>query len=549
MTFKFRKSIVTVLTTLALTGCGGSDDETSTPTANTPSAPALSDAKYMVYAVDGGGNVNVYTDDSGSHIGLIRSERPLNSKGGGLSLGEIHFNNIRSRAFVIVQSGYVDDSGNPTGGGLLILDTATGELIAQKSIPSAKTGKPSRLVHSYVHPTEDYLFINNDGPSGSTTPCDSATDAVQCRDSVFRVNIDPADTTDSDGPDSPVDDMFLDTVEILVDDGHKKGAFTFPSNAVAATKPFFVTHNLTARTVSVIDNDKTSPTFLSVVKTVNLGANNTPHGMGFSPLNGHVYTGIVPGIEHALSVLDAASPDLTVTHIAAGTGGAAANQIPAGGYVKALHSHNEADEGKLMFTVGYLGQLKDDAGVETRKAMGWLSVVDATTNTVADVIELGDIKASSFVTAGIDRDGGHHTLVFIGSSSGTTMNEHMAVVHIDNATGKQVVASHVDHVEIGAGLDHRNGAAAPGGEHIFMPAGGDCGNPAATPPVAAGPNCRAIAVYDSRTGGVKMLATASDKPGSIAVLQLRDTVANVSAPIAAASSAPASGDTTGGHVH
>ncbi len=530
MTFKRTKLSLAMVAALALGACG-SDDDTSAPLANAPTPPTVETAKYLVFAVDGEGYVNTYANDGGSQIVPVgTAQQPKNSADGLLTLGEIHFNGAKSRAFIVVQDGFVDGSSNPSGGGVIEIDTTNGEIIRQLNLPSTKTPNISRLVHSYVSPDGKYLWINNDGPSGNTD-----------NDSVFRLNIDPTDTTDSDGDTSFVDDKYLDFVEIVVGNGHKKGAHASgQTNAGADIRPLFVTHNLSARTVSVIDNDPNSPTFLTVIKTVELGSGNTPHGMAFSQYGGHVYTGILSGdnADTALSILDATSPDLTVTRIEAGMG---ANQIPAAGYVKAFHSHHAEEEGRWIFTAGH------------KDGKGYLSVVDAQTNQVKSVIDIGDTPTSSFVTTEVEHDGEEHTLVFLGSTGGKT---NMAVVHINNETGETVTGATIVQAHVGAGQSHRNGKATDDGEHVFMPNGGDCANPSATPPVTTnGPDCKTIAVYDARTGGVMKIETAGVKPGSMAVLKLRDTAGVSSGPIPHSDGddhdhdSSTGGSSSGGHTH
>lgn len=530
MNFKRSKLSLAVVGALALVGCGG-DDGGSDPVvdAGGPAAPTLATAKYMVFAVDGEGNVNLFADDGGSEIAHVTTQTPKNTAGGLLTLGEIHFNSDKSRAYVIVQDGFVDANGASTGGGIVEIDTSNGNIVSQLNLVSTKTPYPARLIHSYVSPDGKYLWINNDGPRNSDATPD--IDESAPNDSVFRLNIDPSDTTDADGPDSFVDDMYLDYVEIEVGNGHKKGAHASgKTNAGADVRPLFVTHDLTSRTVSVIDNDLTSPTFLQVVKTVDLGGPNIPHGMAFSPYNGAVYTGVVSGVpgEIGLSVIDATSPDLTASQITAGMD-QSANQIPTAGYVKTFHSHHPEIDGKWVFTAGYKGSTPAGSA-----GNGYFSVIDTSTGagTVADVVNIGDIATSSFVTTEMHHDGEEHTLVFLGSTSNSpTMNTHMAIVHIDNATGMHFPQGdkNAEHIEIGPGQSHRNGKAADDGEHVFMPNGGDCADD--TRP-ENGPDCKTIAVYDTRTGGVMKISTTGVKPGSIAVLKLRDIEA-ASSPIPA----------------
>jgi len=203
-------------------------------------------------------------------------------------------------------------------------------------------------------------------------------------------------------------------VEILIGDGHHKSAFSYPSPEQPNARRLMVTHNLSDRTISIIDNDPNSATFLQVIKTVGPGnatlpgTDYVPHGMAYSPVSGHIYTGMTNPVDWAVTIIDTTSPDLPVTGIRAGL---EAGQIPAaGGYTHAARG------GSIIYTAGW--KASEDGTTGT----GWLSAIDATTNTVVAVIELGNLNASSFIENG--------QKLYLPSSSASTGNSITNIVAV-----------------------------------------------------------------------------------------------------------------------
>ncbi len=489
------KAVVSTVLAAVIVACN--DSSNSSHSAKEVDNPA----KYYVFAVDHEGYVNIFSDDGISGIEVAADAVQLkNSNGEPLTLGEIHFN--KGKAIITVQSGMLDGNGVAIGGGLAIIDINTQSI--ERLLPlAAGNGVISRLVHTYMDPDGQHIWVNNDGPN-SSSGLDAATIALD--DSVFRVNVDPADTTDTDG-DGKADDKYLDVSEIVVGNGHKKSAFSYAEAGHANALPYFATHNMTSKTVSIIDNNPQSPTFLTVVQTVSLG-NGAPHGMGYSEHSGHIYTGLVAG-DNAVNIIDA-----TLAMPSAGpvdrniVAGSAVDQIPRGGYV---HAH-----GDMVYTAGYVAP----AAGSTEPGKGYLSIIDASNDSVAQVIELGDISSSSFDIAYMNMQMGamsHEMLkVYVpGRTSGNSLNNQIAVVELDPATGLQKNGTSVSHVTVGAGTDHRNGAVTDDGMHAYYPDGGDCGATHAD----HGPGCQVINVIDTMTDQViASVETAGHMPAALGIV-------------------------------
>jgi hypothetical protein len=460
MSWTQNKLVLAVAGALSLAACGGGGSNGGM----SADAPIVDVAKYVVVATDGEGYINFIGDDGASRVELIDAIRPLNANSQPYGLGEVHFTHDGKKALVVISSGFLDDAGNATGGGLAIVDVATRKLDKLVALKNTKISDGSgampvtRIVHTYMD--GEYMWLNNDGPS-------SPDPLAGLPDSTFRVHVHCDDVASAE--------CGGEINEIVVGNGHKK-------SAISETPKRFATHNLTDQTISVIDDDPTSPTFLTVLggpgdqpytadlktadtifdATLNNGAGgtrakkNTPHGMAYSPVSGKFYAGITPGEDMAVAVVDATT--LALTSIAAGS--ADEGKIPAGGYMHAIA------EGDWVVMVGY------------KAGHGYLSVIDASTDSVADVVDLGDLKSSSFDTFEASAmahhaDGAEETMVVVPGASGATLQDKIAVVHIDNTTGKAVLnnngAPDVHYIDVGYAPSHRNGGITGGGERAYYP--------------------------------------------------------------------------------
>ncbi len=457
MKVQLRNVAAGALAALAIAAC--SDDGGSGNGGNNPQVPAL---LGVILAADGGGNLNIYEDR-----GTTPMARSTTLNFGALGLGEITMH--KGKALVVVSSGLVGASAAQLpSGGLAVVDIATQSLDQIVTLESTQTMREGRLVHSYVDPEGKYLWLNNDGPSGDAGV-----------DSVFRVNVDPA---------SP--GYLTDITEILTGNGHHKSAFSRPSSDQPNAKKLFATHNLSASSISVIDDDTArAATYGTVVKTVrNIGF--VPHGMDYSPVSGHIYTGITGG---GVAIIDATSDDVlnvpdydfnapvadaSVSKIPAGTG---PGQIPKAGYV------HVGNNGRTVYTTGY----------DSALGIGYLSAIDASNNdAVIAVVELGNVSMSSF-----DENG---TKLYVPSAANSTNASEKTnvavVVDVDPTSGTyhQVLRE----ITIGEAGSHRNGEVTSDGKRAVYPDTCD--------------TCRGISVIDTTTDTVvDTLQSEGDEPSSV----------------------------------
>lgn len=466
-------------------------------------------AKYLVVATDGEGNLNIFGDDgSGTHnYGAITIQQAAGSP---LPLGDVHIHN--GRAFVVISSGLKDSNDALTGGGVAIVDLAKvvaniGDATAVEIVPlvSNLTAKITRVTNAGVEPSGNYLWLSNAGPDG-----DSGSD------SMFRLNWNTVDVTDSDGGGN-MDDKYKDVTEVLVGHGDKRVAFSHaPSGAINA--PLQVAAcNVENQTLSIVGNDHMGASFLTLAKTLLLGG--TPGGVGYSQFSGKFYIGMSSGAT-AMTVVTATpvNGNYTVANIATGT---AANEIPVGGSV------HVSTNGEYVYALGY----------DTTAKRGAFSIVEANLKTgsdaVIEVVDLGDVAADEIRIATVTHNMMTHPRLLLPATSRGGVNNAVLALDLNPNTGKTMMSSTPTAIAVGAGQAQRGIAVTKDHLRAYTPNGGDC-DP--TP----GPDCSTIAVLDvAIPAKVTSLTTRGTRATAVAVIDFADL--GVQPP-------PASGG-GGGHQH
>jgi DNA-binding beta-propeller fold protein YncE len=447
---RLRNVALSALTTLAITACGGGGGGGNSPN--------LGPVQGLILAADSGGNLNIFEDRGTTPIAKAKT-----LSFAGLALSEMHMN--KGKALVVISSGRPGIA-VPTrdSGGLAVVDLATQSLDQIVTLESTATGKDARLVHAYVDPEGKYFWINNDGPSGDAA-----------NDSVFRVNVDPADPG-----------YLTDVTEIVTGNGHHKSAISRPSVDQPTANKLFVTSNLSASSMSVVDDDPTrAATYGTVVKTVrNIGF--VPHGMDYSPVSGHVYAGITGG---GVVILDTTSDDVMNVpdyDFNAPVADASISKIPASEIPKAGYVH-VANNGRTVYTTGY----------DATAGKGYLSAIDASNNdTVITVVDLGNVASSSF-------DDNGKKLYVPSAANSTNASEKtnvVEVVDIDpvSPTYHQILRE----ITVGEAGDHRNGEVTPDGKRVVYPDTCD--------------TCKNISVIDTTTDTViDTLVSEGTEPAAI----------------------------------
>lgn len=523
-----------------LSGCGGDDQGLPETTVSGPAVPT-DDGKvrYLIVAADESGLIDVFQDTGGQSELLdipIAGKNVSNENGLPLVLGEVVIAGTQS---LVVATGGVISNGVTVGGGLVqfnlneLAEHAAGTAsdgqhhgtpglnLTTVKLPAA-SGSASLPDHTLLSAEGQHLWVSNEAGS------------------IFRVNIDADDTEDTDGS-ALVDDMYLNVAEIVTGAGHQRSTLASPSGG----SPMLLTHHADDQAISVVDLNPAAATFMTVSRTINLGADNIPHGMTYSPLNHNVYVGIESG-PLALGILDATDNSLAPHHLVAGAG---AGQIPVGGTVAVdLSTQGGQPAGRWIFSAGYR------AGVDGTAGLGFLSVIDASMgNAVVEVVPLGDANVGTLHISHLTVNNQARTRLFLGTVEGGTDDHMLRIVDLDPATGKSV---NVATLHVGVAMRHRPMALSSDGRRLYVAHENDCGTGGGHHGLMnsikqAGHDmtaCGTIAVVDVAMGHVvSQFKTSGNHVAGLGVYALPGVPPLDSATPAPPVTTPPSTDTGGGH--
>lgn len=573
---KMIESALVLATSLALWACAGDDTPVALPggsssgnPSGTPQLPSVSGYKYLIVAGDESGNINFFGDDGDMMVMAIADPAdaghdyvlsPHNSADEKYAFGETHIVETGAGdhfALMLVTSNVLNDAGVEIGGGVAVIDLERMALAGIIPLQSTTTGKMSVPAHAYLAPDGGSLWINNDGPSDDpATP--EREDAGP--DSVFVLHVaDLTVTTDAAG--NLMLGHFEPPVEFLAGDGAKLAAFAHHVDPNPEAHNWYAATNATDQTVTVLDYDDIEN--VAVIETLALNAHlpvgtkrNAPAGAAFSPVSGKIYVGVSTGEDVAVATIDAkdetgAVPMLDVTTFKVGN--AAAKEIPAAGFVTTSH------DGNFVFTVGYV----PGTATAPDSGLGYLSIIDAHTDTVVDVVELGNLYANNILVH--EDETTMASKVFIPGADMMMadpldpamqievpgiLNDHLAVVTVDHDTG--VAMTHADnmrveYIDVPKGAAQRAGQITMMGEHLIIPAGNaaECAvdhHPHTMAEVASN-DCQTLTVIHVADNEViEHVQMMGHAPGGFGVWEI---VMPTSAPPAGSSG----GGSSGGHGH
>lgn len=508
--------LLLLLTLIFAAGC----DDGDKPKTTKKTLMDISKASSFFVATDAEGWINFFMiDDAGKVVELTDRAiqyTPPNASAVLTNYGEVQVSHKHEKIIVIIQQN-ADSLGN---GGLLVLDPH--EVISENiqrnikifPLPSTltvnnKAGSTTnetvtgitRLVHSFLDPDGNHIWVNNDGKSGDSNP-----------DSAFKVNI-------AGLADGKLD--AADFIEVLVGHGHKKSAFITPTTANSALPNLFITHSGNG-TYHAIDNKLLLPgqsvpnPIKQVVDSTDVGVSPSTsavreafHGMASSLLDGRVYVGSTKAYiddpttrssPHAISILDTAKPfdveiGYPVIKIARGTGyltdvaeGVAETdrrqQIPAAGYMKASH------DGSRIYSYGW-----SHTNTDKTEAAGYLSILNSsvastsTTTTPSDSKITGIVKLKNLSTSSFDivehSHGGANTIYIFApgqrkcSTSSTPLStaeknsahNEIAVIPLDANGDFTGDTTAIKYISVGPGPCHRNGEVSEDSRWVIYPDG------------------------------------------------------------------------------
>lgn len=510
MIFRKKKLIVAVTLALALSACGGDDDNLPSLTpASAPENPAPTvdnttdnSIRYYLFASDDQGYVNVITDTAAgtvSHSKAILVKSKVETLGESaeehhdmtdasmsvMHAGEVHpvtlgdvFINVSAatgdapadsattsgKAYVIIRNGLVDDAGSSIGGGVGVLDIGavahTSESAPSIDLhPLGSAAHVSLINHAVsdvsVDGKSNHLWIMNDGPVAAADATDEEKAAAAAPDSVFRLNWDHLDDQGADAGDL-ADDKYLDVSEIEVGDGHKAAAIA----AISDTRNYVFVQNGADHSVSVIDNLISSPTYKTIVKTIDLGEGNSPHGIAFSKIGNRVYIAVPHSEQAGLIIIDAdQEPDLlTARFVATGNG---VGEIPGS------NSLSTSPDGRWLFVASYKEPASGSVG------SGYLTIVDTgLADAVVAVKHLGDLKPAKVDVASIEVDGTSTLRLFVSSKKGADGDSVILVKDVDPSTG--LVSDTVKTLAVGPTGHHPKSVLSSDNKRIYFSFQGTC---------------------------------------------------------------------------
>jgi hypothetical protein len=118
-------------------------------------------------------------------------------------------------------------------------------------------------------------------PSGKIWSMNDGTSGVDTLNSTCNAGGVGSVTIIQDGAKGASDPASL-IKNLCIGKGHHKAIFT------SSPKRAFIS-NISDNSISVVDNEPTSGTYLTVISTINLGAGAGPHGFSYSSMSGKVY--------------------------------------------------------------------------------------------------------------------------------------------------------------------------------------------------------------------------------------------------------------------
>ncbi len=334
------------LTSAAFFGCSGSDNPVVSAGAG---ASNVTEKLYISVAELGEIKVIHLEEETGHHAkatptGITGTIKLLGSDGNPAPVlpGEMVFS--EGNAYIRLSS----PSAGPLSTQIQMLDVATDGL--DHNHPIDVGGRPT---HLYLD-QDKKVWILNDGDRAETVEADSASVIVGGMHSA----IDDGDVTTSG-------------ITVKLGGGHHKAAFA------TASKRVFIS-NIHDNTVSVVDNDPASSSYLETIlndgalphnAAVRVGDN--PHGIDYSAHNGKIYNANTRDALNAISVID--ENTLAQTFIEKGD---ADDQIPAVSRLHTRHQHDDPSDGRYIYILGQIEDDKGDADPANDETTGWVTVID-----------------------------------------------------------------------------------------------------------------------------------------------------------------------------
>ncbi|MCE9501789.1 MAG: hypothetical protein K8R21_15005 [Leptospira sp.] len=224
---------------------------------------------------------------------------------------------------------------------------------------------------------------------------------------------------------------------LCVGKGHHKAIFT------SSPKRAFVS-SITDSTVSVIDNDPSSGTYLTVISTLSLGAGAGPHGFSYSSVSGKVYA----SAQTAGTVVSIDPGSLNTQTISTSKSGPSASS-PSGQYI--------AIPGK-------------DTTTDSNHVIGKVTILNVSTNALSTV----DVSDVSPDHAMFSDDGNRLYVASAQAGSGnqvTNLKQNVLLVYDSSALPALTLISQITVGNANSGNRHLASMNHGSMTHVFVPSG------------------------------------------------------------------------------
>jgi len=246
---------------------------------------------------------------------------------------------------------------------IVLLDPESKNILFESHFP-----EDAFAAHLYEDPNSNRSWFMNDGDNAT------GNDTLNCGENGSSVTVIENATTSQA--------THLKT--ICVGRGHHQAAFSFPSEKHPNTPKQAYVSNLKDGTVSVIDNDPTSDSYLQLVATIDLCEpekednpaqtvpnNSFPHGLVFSGVSGKLYN-----LNNGYGTIAVINPTTFEIEERIAFKGHSNLFLPASG----------------RFVVGRGADRKTDE----EHVIAKLSVLDVETNEIKDMVDIQDVYISKY---------------------------------------------------------------------------------------------------------------------------------------------------------
>lgn len=283
----------------------------------------------------------------------------------------------------------------------------------------------TKPVHMYTDP-DGKIWIMNDGNSG--------VDSINCSAAGTG-----SVTVIKDGAKGTSGSSAASLIKHLcIGKGHHKALFT------SSPKRAFVS-NITDSTVSVIDNDSSSSTYLTVLSTVSLATGAGPHGFGYSSVSGKVYVA-----NASLGTVTELNPSTLASSIISTVKSGPAAVSP---------------DGKYAVFPGV------DTSSDSNHVTGKLSVVNVSSTSSITLKDIADVSPDMMM---FSEDGKKLFVVSAQAGSGnqlTNLKQNVLLIYDSSALPTLTLLKEVTVGTANAGHRHFDAMTHGSMTHLFIPSG------------------------------------------------------------------------------